>query len=468
MNETRTINLNGLVYHIDHDAYQTLKDYLNDIEHRLPVDDRQEVMSDIESRIAELFQKALFAQKTQVITIEMVNTIKIQIGAPSEFGENRRPKVKVDKSQNTGCSRIFSIVLNVVLAILALPVILIGLIILFSLIVSLFAFLIAGGATVGALMPVVTIFTDMLVDGHAYIVPLLIVALIAIVVLPIVMIVHTIVSKMRTRRGPKPRFWWITIPCWLVAVIAWGMALVHLYRAVDNAPEILKAMTFEHTQRDDDTGILTSTLQFDSFHSIQLNGAAQLHIGNAAEQSTTLTTNLLEQLLLDSDLKAEVRDSVLYIDATETLPMDDLLVDFTIMVPELRKITIYGAGKIETIEGLSLQQPSLTLDLNGAAEADLQLYVNQLTVNAKGASSMELQGTAEQTTITLAGAGEVDAESFVVQDMHISCTGASQAELYVTRELWAQAAGASKITYKGNPAIKQNIAVGGSVIRRDR
>lgn len=468
MNETRTINLNGLVYHIDKDAYQVLKDYLNDIEMRLPTDDRQEVMSDLESRIAELFQKALFAKNTQVITTEMVNTIQTQIGAPSEFGENRRPKMKVDKSQNTGCGRIFRIVLNVVLAILALPVILIGLIILFSLIVSLFAFLIAGGATVGALMPVVTIFTDMLIDGHAYIVPLLIVALIAIVVLPIVMIVHTIVTKMRTRRGPKPRFWWITVPCWLVAVIAWGMALVHLYHAVDNAPEILKAMTFEQTQRDDDTGILTSTLQFDSFHSIQLNGAAQLHIGNAAEQSTTLTTNLLEPLLFDSDLKAEVRDSVLYIDATETLPMDDLLVDFTIMVPELRKITIYGAGKIETIEGLSLQQPSLTLDLNGAAEADLQLYVNQLTVNAKGASSLELQGTAEQTTITLAGAGEVDAESFVVQDMHINCAGASEADIHVVRHLWAQALGASKITYKGNPEIQQNMAVGGSFIRKNR
>ena len=31
MNETRTINLNGLVYHIDNDAYQTLKEYLQDI-----------------------------------------------------------------------------------------------------------------------------------------------------------------------------------------------------------------------------------------------------------------------------------------------------------------------------------------------------------------------------------------------------------------------------------------------------
>ena len=60
MNETRTINLNGLVYHIDYDAYQLLRDYLHDIELRLPQEDRQEVMTDIEARIAELLQKALF------------------------------------------------------------------------------------------------------------------------------------------------------------------------------------------------------------------------------------------------------------------------------------------------------------------------------------------------------------------------------------------------------------------------
>ena len=62
MNETRTINLNGLVYHIDCDAYQLLREYLQDIEQRLPQEDRQEVMTDIEARIAELLQKALFAR----------------------------------------------------------------------------------------------------------------------------------------------------------------------------------------------------------------------------------------------------------------------------------------------------------------------------------------------------------------------------------------------------------------------
>ena len=72
-----------------------------------------------------------------------------------------------------------------------------------------------------------------------------------------------------------------------------------------------------------------------------------------------------------------------------------------------------------------------------------------------------------QAAISLSGAGSIDAEHLVVQDMHINCAGASEAELNVQRSLWAQAAGASKITYEGNPAIKQSMAVGGSVIKRD-
>ena len=39
MKETRTINLNGLVFHIDNDAYVALSGYLQDIELRLPADE---------------------------------------------------------------------------------------------------------------------------------------------------------------------------------------------------------------------------------------------------------------------------------------------------------------------------------------------------------------------------------------------------------------------------------------------
>ena len=467
MKETRTINLNGLVYHIDYDAYQLLRDYLHDIELRLPLDDRQEVMTDIEARIAELLQKALFAKNVQVVNVQMVQSVKEQIGAPSEFGPNRRPKVKVDKSQNSGCGRVFSIVLNVILAILALPMIFVGLAILFAIVLSLFGVAIAGTTSLAAIMPIFPIFAELLVDGGAVMIPLLMVALIMIIVLPIVMLVHTIVTYMRTRRGPKARFWWITILFWLASIIFWGVSLVRLYKSYDMAPEILKTMVWDGLDVDEQQGIITSELQLPPYHSIELRGAAKLQLNNGTQPSTLLTTNQIYALMDEGGIKAEVRDSVLYIETSNQLPLDDIMIEFAITSPNLRQLTVYGASKIETAENQVLAQPNFALDLNGAAEADLLLNVQTLSVDAKGASKLDLEGQANQAHITIAGAGEVEAEDFLVQTMHINCAGASKAEVNVARELWAQAAGASHITYKGTPRIKQSMAVGGSVIRKD-
>lgn len=467
MKETRTINLNGLVYHIDYDAYQLLRDYLHDIELRLPQDDRQEVMTDIEARIAELLQKALFAKNVQVVNVQMVQSVKEQIGAPSEFGPNRRPKVKVDKSQNSGCGRVFSIVLNVILAILALPMIFVGLAILFAIVLSLFGVAIAGTTSLASIMPVFPVFAELLVDGGAVMIPLLMVALILIIALPIVMLVHTIVTYMRTRRGPKARFWWITILFWLASIIFWGVSLVRLYQSYDMAPEILKTMVWDGLDVDEQQGIITSELQLEPYHSIEVRGAAKLQINNGTQPSTLLTTNQIYSLMDEGGIKAEVRDSVLYIETSNQLPLDDIMIEFAITSPNLRQLTVYGASKIETAENQVLAQPDFALDLNGAAEADLHLNVQTLVIDAKGASKLELEGQADDVHITIAGAGEVEAEDFLVQTMHINCAGASKAEVNVARELWAQAAGASHITYKGTPRIKQSMAVGGSVIRKD-
>lgn len=466
MKETRTINLNGLVYHIDYDAYQLLRDYLHDIELRLPQEDRQEVIADIEARIAELLQKALFAKNMQVVNIEIVNSVKMQIGQPSEFGPNARPKVKVDKSQNSGCGRVFSIVLNVILAILALPMIFIGLTVLLAIVLSFFGVAIAGTTSLAAIMPIFPVFAELLVDGGAVIIPLLMVALILIIVLPIVMLVHTIVVYMRTRRGPKARFWWITILFWLASIIFWGASLVRLYQSYDMAPEILKNMVWEGSDVDEQAETIASELQLEPYHSIELRGAARLCLNNGTQQSTMLKTNQITSLVYEGGIKAEVRDSVLYLETSNQIPMDDVMIDFAITSPHLRKLTVYGASEIETAENQVLAQPDFVLDLNGAAQADLHLNVQHLTVEAKGASKLDLEGTAEQVNITIAGAGEVDAEELVTQVMHINCAGASKAEVNVTDELWAQAAGASFISYHGTPRIKQKMAVGGSIIRK--
>ena len=466
MKETRTINLNGLVYHIDYDAYQLLRDYLQDIELRLPIDKKKYIIEDVEARMAELFQKALFAEKVQAVSIQIVQSVIKQIGEPSEFGPNRSPQVKVDKLQYSGGGRVLRIVLNVLLAVLALPIIFIGLVVLFAIIVSLVGIAIAGTTSLAAFLPVVPVFAELLVEGGAVLIPLLIIALILIVLLPLVMIVHTLITYLRTRRGPKAHFWWITIILWVASVLFWGASIVHLYRSIDNAPQIMKTMTINGLEVDDD-GVVTSTLQLDAYHSVEIRGAAELYLSNALQPSTLLTTNLISPLANAAEFKAEVRDSVLYIETPNHMPIEDVMVDFAIASPYLRSITIYGASKIETLDGQILTQPTLTLNLNGATHADLQLNVQTLTIDAKGASKLELEGMAKDVHVTIAGASELDAEGLVAQVMHVNCAGASKAEVNVVRELWAQAAGASKITYKGTPTIKQGIAVGESVIKKN-
>ena len=179
-----------------------------------------------------------------------------------------------------------------------------------------------------------------------------------------------------------------------------------------------------------------------------------------------LKTNQITSLVYEGGIKAEVRDSVLYLETSNQIPMDDVMIDFAITSPNVRKLTVYGAAEIETPDHQFLTQPSLTLDLNGAAKAELQLDVQTLTIDSKGASKLELEGTAQDVNITIAGAGELEAEELVAHKMHINCAGASKAEVNVTDELWAQAAGASFISYHGTPRIKQKMAVGGSIIRK--
>ena len=466
MKETRTINLNGLVFHIDYDAYQLLRDYIQDIEMRLPIDDRKETIEDIEARIAELFSNALFAKNTQVVNLQLVESVKKQIGDPAEFGPNSRPRIKVDKSQNSGCRRTLGIILNIILLVLAFPVIFMGLTILFSLVIALFGITISGGTSLAAVMPFIPVLAETLMAGGIVLIPLLMIALVLIVALPIVMIVYTIVTYLRTRRGPKARFWWITVVLWMASLVFWGVALVKLYKSYEMAPEVFNVMKFEGFDVDD-AGAITSQLQLDAYHSIQLRGVAKLVLHNAPEASTSLTTNVLLQDLGNSNIRAEVLDSILYIESLTRIPVDDMIATFTIASPNLREITINGAGEVESAEGQVLAQPELTLNLNGAAKADLLLHVQSLTIDAKGASKLELEGTAEKVNITIAGAGELEAEDLLAQVMHINSAGASKAEINVASELWAQAAGTSKITYKGTPRIKQNMAVGGSTIKKD-
>jgi len=70
---------------LDEDAYERLNKYLNEIyRHFKNKKGHEEIISDIENRIVELFQHKL-NDKKQVISIEDVNEISAAMGHPSDF-----------------------------------------------------------------------------------------------------------------------------------------------------------------------------------------------------------------------------------------------------------------------------------------------------------------------------------------------------------------------------------------------
>ncbi len=87
MNKTYPINISGIVFYINEDAYRLLENYLNTIkQYYLKTEDGAEIISDIESRIAELFSEKVSSSK-QIITKQEVEEVIQKLGRPEDFDE---------------------------------------------------------------------------------------------------------------------------------------------------------------------------------------------------------------------------------------------------------------------------------------------------------------------------------------------------------------------------------------------
>lgn len=85
MKKNISINISGIIFHIEEDGYEALKKYLDSINRYFSTfEDSSEILADIESRIAEIFLSKLSEGK-QVITGEDVNSLVTTMGSVSDF-----------------------------------------------------------------------------------------------------------------------------------------------------------------------------------------------------------------------------------------------------------------------------------------------------------------------------------------------------------------------------------------------
>ncbi|MBI3133796.1 MAG: PspC domain-containing protein [Bacteroidetes bacterium] len=115
MNKTISINIGGFVFNIEENAYQKLYHYLNSIRKNFTEEEeREEIMNDIEARIAEIFQSKLSSAKEVILDKDVEEVIEI-MGRPEDYvsdefaqgGQDQSHTKDQAQNQNTSQKRLF-------------------------------------------------------------------------------------------------------------------------------------------------------------------------------------------------------------------------------------------------------------------------------------------------------------------------------------------------------------------------
>jgi phage shock protein PspC (stress-responsive transcriptional regulator) len=101
MNKTISINIAGFVFNIEDHAYEKLNHYLSAIKSNFHNEtERDEIMEDIEARIAELFQEKLSDRKEVIIESDVEEIIEV-MGKPEDYLSDEEPIPNQSENQNS-------------------------------------------------------------------------------------------------------------------------------------------------------------------------------------------------------------------------------------------------------------------------------------------------------------------------------------------------------------------------------
>lgn len=130
------------------------------------------------------------------------------------------------------------------------------------------------------------------------------------------------------------------------------------------------------------------------------------------------------------------------------------------------KIETEGRLKPSSPMRLRISAPNIdSLNASGACNVDLSGVSNAaLSIDVSGASKVKVTGETSKLTVDVSGASKIDAEALKAQEANIDASGTSHVDVNVSSQLTADASGASKVVYSGDPGIVHKDLGGGASV----
>ncbi len=135
-----------------------------------------------------------------------------------------------------------------------------------------------------------------------------------------------------------------------------------------------------------------------------------------------------------------------------------------ISVPDLNKIELNGASDLK-MEGVFKTQ-DLEVRLSGASDMDGNVEATNLRLTSSGSSDYKIAGKAENLRINISGSSDIKAFDMVSDYCDISCSGSSDVDITVNKELKVNISGSSNVSYKGTAIVRDLKTSGSSSLKK--
>ena len=200
-----------------------------------------------------------------------------------------------------------------------------------------------------------------------------------------------------------------------------------------------------------------------SFTSVSVSSAIDLYISMGNED--LVAVGGADKSYANS-ITTEVRNGTLYIGFKGSVIINWGAKNMKayVSLKTINKLEASGSSDVY-VDG-TLNATDLVIDLSGASDFKGSVQTENLRLNGSGSSDFKVSGKATNIKIDISGSSDVKGYELITDNCDIQASGSSDVQITVNKQLKVNATGASDISYKGEPTIKDVRTNGSSDIKK--
>jgi hypothetical protein len=209
--------------------------------------------------------------------------------------------------------------------------------------------------------------------------------------------------------------------------------------------------------------IKKETRTADSFSGVDVSGAIELIIVQDSIRKIEIETD--ENLQQYIDVRTVGNELIIETKDGYNLESSHRVKAY-VSSPVFNSISVSGACTVKSSNQISSDSP-LRISISGASRVQLDARNPEIDGDLSGASELTLRGQARDVTLEASGSSQIEAFDLMAENAFVDLSGASNANVFASVKLRADASGASGVRYRGNAPSVQSDVSGAGFVRKD-